>query len=229
MSESTASDLMSALVDTVNYGTAKSGKISNYQIAGKTATGENGRGDNMKYLAGYVGIAPASNPEIVVMMNVFDPKGPLGNGGSTVCGPVVGSIVEEVLKYMDVQTDYTVIGKTLWDARQILEENGFTISPSADFSEDTIITNQVPKSGAALEPGAIVAVYKDGDETEKIEVPDVRNLGYISAREYFNNVGLNVRIEGTGYVLTQDVTPYEWIDKGSIVTLKCVDDINELP
>ena len=176
------------------------------------------------------------------MMNVFDPKGPLGNGGSTVCGPVVGSIVEEVLKYMDVQTDYTVskseknevaipnvIGKTLWDARQILEENGFTISPSADFSEDTIITNQVPKSGAALEPGAIVAVYKDGDETEKIEVPDVRNLGYISAREYFNNVGLNVRIEGTGYVLTQDVTPYEWIDKGSIVTLKCVDDINELP
>ena len=175
MSESTASDLMSALVDTVNYGTAKSGKISNYQIAGKTATGENGRGDNMKYLAGYVGIAPASNPEIVVMMNVFDPKGPLGNGGSTVCGPVVGSIVEEVLKYMDVQTDYTVskseknevaipnvIGKTLWDARQILEENGFTISPSADFSEDTIITNQVPKSGAALEPGAIVAVYKDG-------------------------------------------------------------------
>ena len=72
-------------------------------------------------------------------------------------------------------------------------------------------------------------MYKDGDETEKIEVPDVRNLGYISAREYFNNVGLNVRIEGTGYVLTQDVTPYEWIDKGSIVTLKCVDDINELP
>ena len=56
MSEQTASELMSALVDTVNFGTAKSGKISDYQVAGKTATGENGRGDNTKYLAGFVGI-----------------------------------------------------------------------------------------------------------------------------------------------------------------------------
>lgn len=242
MSESTASDIMSALVDTVNYGTAKSGKISNYQIAGKTATGENGRGDNMKYLAGYVGIAPASNPEIVVMMNVFDPKGPLGNGGSTVCGPVVGSIVDEVLKYMDVQTDYpvsqseknvivipNVTGMTLAQARDTLNASGFNVSPTEGFADDTIITNQVPKSGAALEAGAIIAVYKDGDETEKVEVPDVRNYGYIDAKNTFNAAGLNVRIEGTGYVLTQDVTPYEWIDKGSIVTIKCVDDINELP
>ena len=73
------------------------------------------------------------------------------------------------------------------------------------------------------------AVYKDGDETEKVEVPDVRNLGYMTAKDYFIGAGLNVRTEGTGYVLTQDVTPYEWIDKGSIVTLKCIDDINELP
>ena len=49
------------------------------------------------------------------------------------------------------------------------------------------------------------------------------------ATSAFRNVGLNVRIEGTGYVLTQDVTPYEQIEKGSIVTIKCVDDLSELP
>ena len=242
MSESTASQLMSALVDTVNYGTAKSGKISDYQIAGKTATGENGRGSSTKYLAGYAGIAPASNPEIVVMMNVFDPKGPLGNGGSTVCGPVVGSIIDEVLKYMDIQPDFTVeenekneivipdvIGKTYAQAKQILSDSGFEISPSQDFNDETIITNQVPKSGAALEAGSIVAVYKDGDESTKVEVPDVRNMGSINAKNTFKSAGLNVRVEGEGYVLTQDVTPYEQIDKGSIVTIKCVDDLSELP
>ena len=108
MSEQTSSELMSALVDTVNFGTAKSGKISDYQVAGKTATGENGRGDNTKYLAGFVGIGPASNPEIVVVMNLYDPKGPSGHGGAAICGPVVGSIIDEVLKYMDIQTDYTI-------------------------------------------------------------------------------------------------------------------------
>ena len=242
MSETTASEVMSALVDTVNFGTAKSAKISDYQIAGKTATGENGRGDNTKYLAGFVGIAPANNPEVVVVMNLFDPKGPSGHGGATLCGPVVGSIIDEVLKYLDVQTDYVVsdtenneviipniTGKKYSEARQIAEESGFSLNTSSEFSDDTIITKQVPKSGASLEPGAIIMAYKDGDEAQKAEVPDVRNMTSNEATSYFRNAGLNVRVEGTGYVLTQDVTPYEQIEKGSIVTIKCVDDLSELP
>lgn len=242
MSETTASEVMSALVDTVNFGTAKSAKISDYQIAGKTATGENGRGDNTKYLAGFVGIAPANNPEVVVVMNLFDPKGPSGHGGATLCGPVVGSIIDEVLKYLDVQTEYVVsdtenneviipniTGKTYSEARQIAEESGFSLNTSSEFSDDTIITKQVPKSGASLEPGAIIMAYKDGDEAQKAEVPDVRNMTSNEATSYFRNAGLNVRVEGTGYVLTQDVTPYEQIEKGSIVTIKCVDDLSELP
>ena len=71
--------------------------------------------------------------------------------------------------------------------------------------------------------------YKDGDEAQKAEVPDVRNMTSNEATSYFRNAGLNVRVEGTGYVLTQDVTPYEQIEKGSIVTIKCVDDLSELP
>ncbi len=242
MSETTASEIMSALVDTVNYGTAKSAKISDYQIAGKTATGENGRGDNTKYLAGFVGIGPASNPEIVVVMNLYDPKGPSGHGGATLCGPVVGSIIDEVLKYLDVQTDYTVsetennevvipniTGKTYAEAKQIAKDSGFTLNLSSEFSDDTIISKQVPKSGASLVAGSSIMVYKDGDEVQKAEVPDVRNRTATEAINYFRGVGLNVRVEGTGYVLTQDVTPYEQIEKGSIVTIKCVDDLSELP
>ena len=242
MSETTASEIMSALVDTVNYGTAKSAKISDYQIAGKTATGENGRGDNTKYLAGFVGIGPASNPEIVVVMNLYDPKGPSGHGGATLCGPVVGSIIDEVLKYLDVQTDYTVsetennevvipniTGKTYAEAKQIAKDSGFTLNLSSEFSDDTIISKQVPKSGASLVAGSSIMVYKDGDEVQKAEVPDVRNRTATEATNYFRGVGLNVRVEGTGYVLTQDVTPYEQIEKGSIVTIKCVDDLSELP
>lgn len=242
MSETTASEIMSALVDTVNYGTAKSAKISDYQIAGKTATGENGRGDNTKYLAGFVGIGPASNPEIVVVMNLYDPKGPSGHGGATLCGPVVGSIIDEVLKYLDVQTDYTVsetennevvipniTGKTYAEAKQIAKDSGFTLNLSSEFSDDTIISKQVPKSGASLVAGSSIMVYKDGDEVQKAEIPDVRNRTAAEATNYFRGVGLNVRVEGTGYVLTQDVTPYEQIEKGSIVTIKCVDDLSELP
>ena len=233
---------MSALVDTVNFGTAKSGKISDYQVAGKTATGENGRGDNTKYLAGFVGIGPASNPEIVVVMNLYDQKAPSGHGGAAICGPVVGSIIDEVLKYMDIQTDYTIeetesneivvpniVGKTYGEAQQILSESGFTLNTASEFASDTVITNQVPKSGASLVSGSSIMVYKDGEESKKVNVPDVRNMSTAEATAAFKNVGLNVRIEGKGYVLTQDVTPQEEIEMGSIVTIKCVDDLSELP
>ncbi len=242
MSETTASEIMSALVDTVNFGTAKSAKISDYQIAGKTATGENGRGDNTKYLAGFVGIGPASNPEVVVVMNLYNPTGPSGHGGATLCGPVVGSIIDEVLKYLDVQTDYTVsdtenneivvpdiTGKTYAEAKQTIEDSGFVINTFSEFTDDTIITKQVPKSGASLEAGSSIMTYKDGDEAQVTEVPDVRNLSTTEAINAFRGAGLNVRVEGSGYVLTQDVTPYEQIEKGSIVTIKCVDDLSELP
>ena len=242
MSETTASEIMSSLVDTVNFGTAKPAKISDYQIAGKTATGENGRGDNTKYLAGFVGIGPASNPEVVVVMNLYNPTGPSGHGGATLCGPVVGSIIDEVLKYLDVQTDYTVsdtesneivvpdiTGKTYAEAKQTIEDSGFVINTSSEFTDDTIITKQVPKSGASLEAGSSIMTYKDGDEAQVTEVPDVRNLSTTEAINAFRGAGLNVRVEGSGYVLTQDVTPYEQIEKGSIVTIKCVDDLSELP
>ncbi len=242
MSEQTASDIMNALVDTVNIGTGKSAKISDYQIAGKTATGENGRGDNTKYLAGFVGIAPANNPEVVVVMNLYNPVGPSGHGGATICGPVVGSIIDEVLKYMDVQTDYTIkesesneivipniVGKTFQEAQQIASESGFNLITSSEFGNDTIITNQVPKNGASLVSGSSIMVYKAEDQVQKVQVPDVRNMNTEQATYAFRVAGLNVRIEGTGFVLTQDVTPYEEIEKGSIVTIKCVDDLSELP
>lgn len=242
MSSETASQIMSALVDTVNIGTGKSAKISDYQIAGKTATGENGRGDSTKYLAGFVGIAPASNPEVVVVMNLYDPKGPSGHGGATLCGPVVGSIIDETLKYLDVQTDYTInetesdekiipnlVGKTYGEAKTLASDSGFSLNTSSSFSDDTIITNQVPKQGASLESGATIMVYKDGDDKQYASVPDVRNMSVNNAVSAIRNAGLNVRTEGTGYVLTQDVTPLESLEKGSIITLKCVDDLSELP
>ena len=175
-------------------------------------------------------------------MNLYDPKGPSGHGGAAICGPVVGSIIDEVLKYMDIQTDYTIeetesneivvpniVGKTYGEAQQILSESGFTLNTASEFASDTVITNQVPKSGASLVSGSSIMVYKEGEESQKVNVPDVRNMSTAEATAAFKNVGLNVRIEGKGYVLTQDVTPQEEIEMGSIVTIKCVDDLSELP
>ena len=235
MSKTTADSLLSALESTVTDGTATSGAVRGYRVAGKTATGENGRGENLKYLAGYAGIAPVSSPELVVVVNLFDPKGVSGHGGATLCGPVVGSILDESLRYLNVPTDYTLeessikelvipdlTSKTVAEAKTILEEQGFSLESDTTLSDDSIIKDQIPKAGASLMEGSTVRVYVDDTQPQTVEVPDVRNKTAEAATKIFKNAGLNVRIVGSGYVLTQDPTPGSVIQKGSIVTIKCV-------
>lgn len=241
MSEKTSSDILSALEDTVTVGTGKSAQINGYRIAGKTATGENGRGDDTKYLAGFTGIAPVSSPEIVVMMNLYDPTGPSGHGGATLCGPVVGSIIDETLRYLEVPTDYVVEensiketivpdlkGLTVSEARQKLVEQGFELVADKILNNTDVITDQIPKQGASLMEGSTIRVYIDDSAKQTVAVPDVRMKSQSEAITEFRKAGLNVRVVGSGYVLTQDVTPGDVIEKGSIITIKCV-DTTELP
>lgn len=241
MSKETSDSILSALESTVTGGTAKTGAVSGYRIAGKTATGENGRGENKKYLAGYAAIAPVTSPQLVVVVNIFDAKGPIGHGGGAVSGPVVSQILDECLRYLDIKTDYAVeenqikeklvpdlIGKSVSDAKKLLEEQGFKIASDYDIADADIIKDQIPKFGASLMENSTVRVYTKDDEKQTVAVPDTRNKTSEAAIKMFKNAGLNVHILGAGTVLTQDPTPGAVIEKGSIVTIRCA-DITDLP
>lgn len=239
MSKETADSILSALESTVTDGTAKSGAVRGYRVAGKTATGENGRGANLKYLAGFAGIAPVASPELVVVVNLYNPKGPSGHGGATLCGPVVGSILDESLRYLDIPTDYTLeensikeklvpdlTSKTVSEAKSLLADSGFTLASDSQLNDQDIIKEQIPKAGASLMEGSTIRVYVNDNERQTVSVPDVRNKSADVAKRMFKNAGLNIRIVGSGYVLTQDPGPDSVIQKGSIVTVKCVDSID---
>lgn len=239
MSKETADSILSALESTVTDGTAKSGAVRGYRVAGKTATGENGRGANLKYLAGFAGIAPVASPELVVVVNLYNPKGPSGHGGATLCGPVVGSILDESLRYLDIPTDYTLeensikeklvpdlTSKTVSEAKSLLADSGFTLASDSQLNDQDIIKEQIPKAGASLMEGSTIRVYVNDNERQTVSVPDVRNKSADVAKRMFKNAGLNIRIVGSGYVLTQDPGPDSVIQKGSIVTVKCVDSMD---
>jgi hypothetical protein len=232
---------MSALEDTVNLGTAKTGAVSGYRVAGKTATGENGRGNDLVYLAGYAAIAPASSPQLVVVVNIYNAKGPLGSGGGAVSGPVVSSILEESLRYLDIPTDYTVeensieeklvpslVGKTVSEAKNLLSDQGLKIASDGTIADTDIIKDQIPKSSATLMEGSTVRVYTTDQLKQTISVPDVRNKTSAYAIKAIQAAGLNVRVEGKGTVVTQDPSHASIIEKGSIVTIKCA-DTSDLP
>ncbi|MFM1989153.1 MAG: FtsI cell division protein [Pseudomonadota bacterium] len=87
-------------------GTAPAAQIQGYRVGGKTGTAhknENGVYQN-KYVASFVGLAPMSNPRVVVAVMVDEPSAGKYYGG-LVAAPVFSRITGETLRALRVQPD----------------------------------------------------------------------------------------------------------------------------
>jgi len=87
-------------------GTASEVSVPGYTLAGKTGTAqvatEDGYSDT-KYVASFVGVAPADDPAIVVSIMVNQPQG--AHTGGEVAAPGFGELASFTLPYLGVPTD----------------------------------------------------------------------------------------------------------------------------
>lgn len=235
-SKDTATKMMSMLYDTVNNGTSKAAQATGYVIAGKTGTAEEDRVLNT-YMASFAGIAPYNDPEIAIVISIYNPTSSQGHMGGVVAAPVGGTIIEEVLRYMDVDPNYSIeenaeeemivpnlIGLTYKVAKEKLTELNFKIASDNTIADDKIVQDQVPKSGASMTEGATVRVYEDSTTTkDTTTVPDVRGYSVTRATSAVRNSGLNIRVVGSGSAVIQYPSAGEVVTKGSIITVKFAD------
>lgn len=87
-------------------GTAPKAQVAGYRVAGKTGTAhklENGAYVS-KYVASFVGLAPASDPRLIVAVMIDEPSGGAHYGGD-VAGPVFSRIMGGALRALSVPTD----------------------------------------------------------------------------------------------------------------------------
>ena len=84
-------------------GTAKQAAIDGYAVAGKTGTAQkaaNGHYDPGKYIASFVGVVPADDPRLAIIVVLDEPQG--GHLGGAVAAPIFKEIAEEALRYLHV-------------------------------------------------------------------------------------------------------------------------------
>jgi cell division protein FtsI (penicillin-binding protein 3) len=84
-------------------GTASEVSVPGYQLAGKTGTAEkaaNGGYSESKYVASFVGFAPARDPKLLVAVVVDEPT--YVHTGGEVAAPVFGQIAEFALPYLGI-------------------------------------------------------------------------------------------------------------------------------
>jgi cell division protein FtsI (penicillin-binding protein 3) len=109
MNREAASQMLMLLETVVNskIGTGKSARISGYRVAGKTGTSDIAKAhgyakDHVN--SSFVGIAPVSNPKLIVSVIISDPNGKYHHGGD-VSGPVFQRIMEGSLRILNVSPD----------------------------------------------------------------------------------------------------------------------------
>jgi cell division protein FtsI (penicillin-binding protein 3) len=106
MAASTASSLRQMLEGVLGPGgTATGAAIKGYQVAGKTGTAQKpdpvtGGYSSSKYVASFVGFAPAKAPKLLVAVMVDEPKGEIYGG--LVAGPAFKRIASFALSYLKI-------------------------------------------------------------------------------------------------------------------------------
>jgi len=161
-----ANKVLSMMQTVVDEGTGKNSKVVGYNIGGKTGTSEDGVNTG-KYIASFVGVADIKNPEVAIIVILYNPKGEGGHQGGGVAAPLAGKILSEVLPYMEITSEEekiqenvkmpNVIGLTYKEAKKILEENGLGIR--SEFESEAIITEQLPKEGIQITKGTEIILY----------------------------------------------------------------------
>lgn len=101
VSEETSETMRMLLKSVVEEGSGKNGYIEGYSIGGKTATSQTLPRSANKYIASFIGFAPAEDPQILGMVVIHDPQGVYYGG--TIAAPVLREIYDNVLPYLGIE------------------------------------------------------------------------------------------------------------------------------
>ena len=91
-------------------GTGKAAAVEGYRVAGKTGTAQrfiNGRFDPDSHNVWFVGIVPAYEPRLVMVVVVNDPKAG-ASGGGTVAAPIFAQVARHSLRVLGVEPERTM-------------------------------------------------------------------------------------------------------------------------
>lgn len=170
ISKETSQQVLDMMKSVVDEGTGKGAKVLGYSIGGKTGTSEDGVNTN-KYVTSFIGVAPIEDPEIVLLITLYNPTGEGGHQGGGVAAPIASQIFGEVLPYLDViknedaqeitqVTVPNVCNITVKEAQKKLEEVGLEIQLEQEDIDKTvsIVTQQLPNAGIKLNTGTKVFV-----------------------------------------------------------------------
>ena len=101
LSEETSATMREILEMVVKEGSGANGQVEGFRIGGKTATSQTLPRGSGRYIASFIGFAPAEDPQVIAIAIVNNPQGVYY--GSQVAAPIVRQLYENILPYLGIQ------------------------------------------------------------------------------------------------------------------------------
>ena len=225
-------------------GTGKNAYVAGYRIGGKTGTSEkvaqDVAGGPKEYIVSFIGVAPADDPQIVILVLLDTPSNDCGVyiSGGQMTALTVGKMMADILPYMGVEPEYTdtektymdktvpnVTGLTVEQAKAALQEVGLNARVIGDGDK---ITQQLPGGSTVVASGSTILIYAGAEPSaEQEQMPDLTNLTYETARDRLAAYGLYLRtnssITSTSQIISgQSIAEGTLVEHGTVVEVTLV-------
>ena len=229
-STATVQKMISLMDDCVN-GLGNTGarfRTEGGELIGKTGTSQIADEKSGGYIEGtenvitsFSGVYPKSNPQIIIYVAAKKPTG----GDQRAISIPVKEVVQNVSKYYGNQDtkanlvlvkDYKVdnfINKKVDKAKTTLETNGINYVLLGNGNK---VIKQTPEANTKVTNKDTVYLITNDPN---ITIPDVTGLSSKVAKSLLEELGLKVKLDGTGYVTSQSIAPFTAITKGQEIIL----------
>lgn len=240
--------MLEAVVGDKKEGTGKNAYVAGYRIGGKTGTSTNTVVEAVtgekEYIVSFIGVAPADDPQIAILVLLDCPSNESGIyvSGGQMAAPTVGAIFADVLPYMGVEAVYTeeelrtmdktvpnFYGMSVDEAAGLIAQQHLTYRIVGD---GTVVTNQLPEANSVVAAGSQLIIYADGEASDDLEeVPDLTGLSYSIARQrmgyyalYINSSSGIASDSDSLLVTKQSIPAGTMVEHGTIIEVTLVDN-----
>lgn len=144
----------------------KNARVEGYSIGGKTGTSEDGVNTG-KYVTSFIGVAPIENPQVAILITLYNPTGEGGHQGGGVAAPIAGQIFSEVLPYLEIKNSLeqeeiivpNLANKTVKEAKEILDGLNYEIISDSEYTNDSLVYKQIPEEGISINKTSKIILY----------------------------------------------------------------------
>src|SRR5689334_11070042 len=218
ISAETAIALRGMLEGVTLHGTAKKAQLDGYSAAGKTGTAQKidpktRSYSHTKFVGSFVGFAPVSNPQVVIIVVIDEPAG--AYHGGDVAAPIFREVAEQVLPSLGVMPDIETSA-----VPELMAQVNENPERAAKLKEEQQQSEQERK---ATMPTVDSNGGRGGEvvyapATKKaILMPDLRGRSVRDVARTCAQLGLQVEARGEGKVMKQNPSAGTEVNTGQLI------------